>query len=446
MEEESFQDEGVAKLMNENYISIKVDREERPDVDIVYQTALELIQNTGGWPLNAILLPDGKPVYLGTYHDKENWKSVIRKFSEEYKTNPDKMAEYAQLLTGGIQEVYEGTMDTTHELPNRSAISNAVVKWSTSWDLEWGGDQAMEKFVNPSRLNLLMDYAFLSQDAATKGHLKKTLDIIKDSGIHDHVGGGFFRYTIDEKWKIPHFEKMLYDNAQMLGLYARAYRAFKNPEYLKVVQSTADFLNREMKGSEGGYISALDADGPSGEGAFYVWTKDELQSILKDEFEIFSELYSINTASVWENGGYILNKTGNHTKVLKAFNMTSTDLEKRVRAWNQALLKERAKRKVPKQDDKIISSWNALLISGLVEAYTATKEPLYLKRAQKVFQFLLDNNMKKEGLVHSHKPGSRQTEVFLEDYAFMAKSALDSTKSVWTKRTSLWPNLGPTMC
>lgn len=428
MEEESFEDVDVAQLMNESYISIKVDREERPDVDMVYQTALELVQESGGWPLNAILLPDGKPVYLGTYHDKETWKALIARFSLEYKNNPEKMEEYAKLLTSGVQEVASGSADNNESLADTKAIEKGVLKWSAEWDSEWGGDLGVQKFINPSKLHFLLDYAFLSNDVVAKNHLRNTLDAILLGGIHDHLGGGFFRYSTDGQWKIPHFEKMLYDNAQIVSLYAKAYRAFKDPMYLRAVETTISFIERDMKGVQGGYISALDADTNGEEGAFYVWEAEELKSQLGDDFELFSNLYSIQKGLEWENEKYILVKQMSDSEFSNANSISESKLEAYSEKWNQILLKTRQTRIRPIKDDKIITSWNAILIDGFIEAYKATNKEAYLINARNTFQFLIDHSYKNGNLVHSYKEGSKQKEVFLEDYAFMAKSALNLYK------------------
>ena len=428
MEEESFEDLEVAKLMNESYISIKVDREERPDVDMVYQTALELVQESGGWPLNAILLPDGKPVYLGTYHDKETWKALIAKFSLEYKNNPEKMEEYAKLLTSGVQEVASGSADNNESMADAKAIEKGVLKWSAEWDSEWGGDLGVQKFINPSKLHFLLDYAFLSNDAVAKNHLRNSLDAILLGGIHDHLGGGFFRYSTDRQWKTPHFEKMLYDNAQIVSLYAKAYRAFKDPMYLRAVETTISFIERDMKGDQGGYISALDADTNGEEGAFYVWDMEELKSQLGDDFDLFSKLYSIQKGLEWENEKYILVKQMADREFANTNSISKSKLEAYSEKWNQILLKTQQTRIRPKKDDKIITSWNAILIDGFIEAYKATKKEAYLIDARNTFQFLIDHSYKNGNLVHSYKEGSKQKEVFLEDYAFMAKSALNLHK------------------
>ncbi len=434
MEEESFEDIEVAQLMNESYVSIKVDREERPDVDIVYQTALELVQESGGWPLNAILLPDGKPVYLGTYHDKESWKALITKFSLEYKNNPEKMEEYAKLLTSGVQEVYSGSADNNESLVDAKAIEKGVLKWSAKWDLEWGGDLDIQKFINPSKLNFLLDYAFLSNDLGAKNHLRKTLDAILLGGIHDHLGGGFFRYSTDRQWKIPHFEKMLYDNAQIVSLYAKAYRAFKDPKYLRAVETTISFIERDMKGDQGGYISALDADTNGEEGVFYVWDAEELKFQLGDDFDLFSKLYSVQRGSEWENEKYILVKKMDDREFSKTNSISEGKLIAYSEKWNQILLKTRQTRVRPKKDDKIITSWNAILIDGFIEAYKATNKEVYLINAKNTFQFLLDHSYKDENLRHSYKEGSKRKEVFLEDYAFMSKSALNLYKVTFEPR------------
>ncbi len=426
MEEESFEDEEVAKLMNEKFISIKVDREERPDLDMVYQTALQLVNGTGGWPLNAIILPDGSPVYLGTYHTKEQWKSVLTKFNEEFEKNPAKMKEYAALLSNGVQEVYEQPANQIANTVTPAKIKTGVDNWSKSWDKEWGGNTGSQKFIIPTNLNMLLDYSMLQQDEEAKIQVLRTLEKVSQGGIYDHVGGGFFRYSTDNKWKVPHFEKMLYDNAQMVSLLSKAFKIFGKEEYQRMVEETFEFLRTEMRNESGGYFSAMDADTNGAEGVYYVWGRDELQSLLGDDFELFSRFYGIKESEVWENGNFVLNNTlsiANFSKSKKE-SISEMELIEKIGSWKSILLNYRNKRETPSKDNKIITSWNALMIEGLLDAYTSFGDEKYLTEAKSIFEFLKSNNYRNNELVHSYTIKSRQKEVFLEDYAFLAKSAL----------------------
>ena len=424
MEEESFEDVEIANLMNEKFVSIKVDREERPDLDMVYQTALQLVNGSGGWPMNAIILPNGSPVYLGTYSTKEEWNAILTKFSSEFEKNPDKMKEYAAMLANGVQEVYEqpGRQMTNTISPDK--IVNAIKSWSTSWDEEWGGNIGQQKFIIPTNLNMLLEYSVLQQDETAKHFVFNTLNKVSQGGIYDHVGGGFFRYSTDSKWKVPHFEKMLYDNAQMIGLLSKAFKINQQEEYLSMVEETFTFLKSEMRNKEGGYFSAMDADTNGEEGLYYVWTTSELKSLIGEDFELFSKFYGINDGEVWENQNFVLFNPLSTDEFSKQKSISKVELVKKLAEWKTKLYEARQLREKPAKDFKIITSWNALLIDGLVEAFKAFNDNEYLTEAKAIFEYLNSNNYKNNQLVHSYTTDSKQKEVFLEDYAIFAKSTI----------------------
>ncbi|WP_339654170.1 thioredoxin domain-containing protein [uncultured Maribacter sp.] len=423
MEEESFEDIEVANLMNEKFINIKVDREERPDLDMVYQTALQLVNGTGGWPMNAIILPDGSPIYLGTYHEKEEWKSILAKFSNEFENNPEKIREYATMLANGVQEIYEQPAKQMENVITPDKVKNGIKEWSLLWDVEWGGNKGQQKFILPTNLNMLLDYAVLQQDADAENHVLNTLEKVSHGGIYDHIDGGFFRYSTDNTWKVPHFEKMLYDNAQMIYLLSKAYKLTGNEEYATVVNETIKFLKTEMRNERGGYFSAMDADTNGEEGVYYVWTRKELQELLADDFKLFSKYYGIQDKEVWENENFVLNNTISKEDFSKEYNLALNELHNKIKHWKDILYMARQKRAKPSKDYKIITSWNALLIDGLLEAYKAFGDEKYLAEAKSIFEYIKANNYKNEVLVHSFTTDSKQKEVFLEDYAFLAKSA-----------------------
>ena len=430
MEEETFEDEEVAKLMNENFINIKVDREERPDVDHVYMTALQLIKGNGGWPLNVITLPNGKPIYGGTYHTKEQWKKVLAEISKLYTENPEKANEYADMVAQGIQEVNLVQPVSDLDGLNRDALKESVGAWKANWDFEWGGNKGVQKFMIPVNLDFLLDYAVLTEDGEAKGFVKTTLDRIAWGGVYDHIAGGFYRYSTDSQWKIPHFEKMLYDNAQLLSLYSKAYKVFNEPMYKKVVEETIAFLDREMKNPEGGYYAAIDADSEGEEGKYYVWTEEELKAILGGDFELFATYFNIKPSNIWENDAYVLFRTSADEEFMKENNISLEEWEDYQEVWRAKILAARNKRIRPNTDDKIITSWNALLINGFVDAYNAFGESSYLDRAEEVFGFLKKNSYSKSGLLHTYKKGSKKKDGFLEDYAFLANASLNLYSTV----------------
>ncbi len=417
MESETFEDVEVAQLMNEKFINIKVDREERPDVDQVYQTAIQLIGQGGGWPLNVIALPNGKPLYLGTYLPKKQWNEVLTKVNQLYTDDPAQANEYANQLAAGIQETNVLQPSTDFEKLTIESLQAGVNDWKNQWDLEFGGNKIREKFMIPSGLSFLLDYGVLLDDEATLSHVQNTLNQMADGGLFDHLGGGFYRYSTDAEWKVPHFEKMLYDNAQAISLYSKAYKVFKDPLYKKVVYQSIEFLENEMKHDLGGFYATLNADSEGEEGKYYIWTKKELQEIIGDDFAAFADYFNINEASVWEEDKYILNTTRKEP-ITESVDTTNLKL------WKKNLLTARSKRVHPTKDDKIITSWNALLISGYVDAYKAFGNEAFLKSAKAIYEFIKTNSYKEDHLLHSYKKDSKRKEGFLEDYSFLIAASL----------------------
>jgi len=425
MEEETFEDEEVAKIMNADFINIKVDREERPDVDQVYMTALQLMKGSGGWPLNVITLPNGKPIYAGTYHTKEQWNKVLTEISKLYKEDPKKANEYADMIAKGIEEVNLITPSSDFKALNTTVLEESVTAWKSNWDLAWGGNKGQQKFMLPSGIDFLLDYAELNNSEEVKKHVKNTLDKMAQGGVYDHIGGGFYRYSTDPFWKVPHFEKMLYDNAQLMSLYAKAYKVFKEPAYKAIVVEISAFLEREMKNSNGGYYAALDADSEGEEGKFYIWKQEELESILESDYQLFASYFNIKEANVWEHGNYVLHKLVNDADFVASHNLTIEKLKELKTTWQEKILKARAKRTRPRTDDKIITSWNALLINGFVDAYKAFGDIVFLEKAKGIYNFLKETSFKENKLIHSYKKGGKQVDGFLEDYAFLANASLN---------------------
>lgn len=412
MEEETFENDSVARLMNENFINIKVDREERPDIDQVYLTAVQLMTGNGGWPLNVVILPNGKPVYGGTYHTTREWTDALNKVLELYKTEPGRLREYAEKVGSGIRQINLIQPETGEvPLPGPAGIAAAVGRWKQQWDTQAGGDTGAQKFLVPGNLSFLLDFAELTGDSETRAHVERTLDRMVNGGVYDHLGGGFFRYSTDPDWRVPHFEKMLYDNAQMLGLLAKAYKVFQKPLYKRRALETIRFLQRRLKGPEGGYYSAIDADSEGEEGKYYLWQASELKRLLGDQYDRFAAHYNTQAHAVGETNRVVLYRLEDGGQ-----NADPEALE----AWRNSLLEERGQRVAPQTDTKIITSWNALLIRGYVEAYEAFGEEVHLQEARNLFEVILEVNSAPEGFRHT---GGRE-EGFLEDYAYMARAAL----------------------
>ena len=424
MERETFEDETIAELMNENFINIKVDREERPDVDQVYMTALQLITGNGGWPLNVITLPDGKPLYGGTYHTNAQWKKVITEISAMYKEDPERARDYSAKVAAGIQEVNLIQKDEGSENINMENLEKSLDIWKEQWDLDWGGNKGVQKFMLPSNLDFLLLYNSLTGDDKVNSHLKNTLDKIAMGGIYDHAGGGFFRYSTDPNWKVPHFEKMLYDNAQLIGIYSKAYKSYGQSTYRDIVYQTYEFLIREMKDPAGGFYAALDADSEGEEGKFYTWNKEELEDVIGSDYTQFSDYYNIEPGKAWETDKYVLHKTEDDFSFAASNTLNIKELKDDVKEWNKLLLDERNKRIRPGLDDKIITSWNALLIEGLVEAYKSFGEQKFLDEATNIFKVLQEKSYDGKYLGHSYKENSRRIDGFLDDYAFMISASL----------------------
>jgi hypothetical protein len=411
MEHESFEDEEVAKIMNDYFICIKVDREERPDVDQVYMTAVQLMTGSGGWPLNCFTLPDGRPVYGGTYFRKNEWIELLTNLNHTYVNDKQRMIDYAESLTKGIKESELIENPVSPSEFKTEVLDELAVIWKRNFDTKDGGMNHAPKFPLPNNWNYLQQYAFHSNDTSIMQQVNLTLKKMAYGGIYDQVGGGFSRYSTDMKWKVPHFEKMLYDNAQLVSLYAKAFQRTKNPDYKKVVYQTLAWVNREMTTKDGAFYSALDADSDGEEGKYYVWSKTELKTVLNEqEFNVLKQYYDLSPKALWE-GNYILMRQDN-TELIPT-------IEKEIDLINKKLLAVRNKRVKPGLDDKALTAWNAMMLKAYTDAYAAFNEPLFLKGALNNVQWLIKKQTKKDGsLYHTYKNGTSKINGFLDDYVF----------------------------
>lgn len=433
MEHESFEDIEVAQVMNDNYVNIKVDREERPDIDQVYMNAVQLLTGSGGWPLNVVALPDGRPVWGGTYFRKKQWMNTLTQIADLYHSNPEKLHEYAEQLETGIKSLDIVDLNTDEVNFEKSIIDNAINSWSQNFDYEKGGTNRAPKFMMPNNLHFLLREAYQNNHIDLQKYVNITLTKIAYGGIFDHVGGGFSRYSVDDKWHVPHFEKMLYDNAQLVSLYSDAYLATKNPLYKEVVYDTLDFVERELTNIDGTFYSSLDADsinkkGDLEEGAFYVWTKEELKELLDEDFQLFSDYYSINDYGFWEHDNYVLIRKESEDVIIKKHNISLETLKEKTKSWKSILLQKREKRQRPRLDDKILTSWNALMIKGYIDAYRVFNEERFLKAALKNAKFIISMQSKNDGgLNHNYKNGKSTINGYLEDYA----TTIDAFMSIY---------------
>jgi len=419
MEHESFEDEKVAKVMNDFFVCIKVDREERPDIDQIYMDAVQIMSGQGGWPLNCFVLPDGKPVYGGTYFNKEQWINILLNLHALYKDEREKVTAYGEKLTHGIhsEELITGQQE---KIFSKEELNESVKKLSGNFDFLEGGMNRTPKFPMPCLYNFLLNYGHFEKDKKITGHVKLTLDKMAMGGIYDQIGGGFSRYSVDMIWKVPHFEKMLYDNAQLVSLYSNAYKKYNSEVYKQTVYGTFDFLQRELANGEGGYFCALDADSEGEEGKYYVWTKDEFKTISGEDFDWASDYYNLNYNGAWEHDNYILLRRDNDEDFAGKKGWSRAELRKKVDSLNKKLLLHREKRTRPGLDDKTLTSWNGMMIKGLADAYKAFGDEKFRDAALSCAHFIMGKQLKGDGgLFHGYKKGKSTVEGFLEDYAFV---------------------------
>ncbi|HIG90737.1 MAG TPA: thioredoxin domain-containing protein [Flavobacteriaceae bacterium] len=429
--------------MNEKYISIKVDREERPDVDQVYMNAVQLMTGSGGWPLNVVTLPDGRPIWGGTYFSKDQWINALTQISDLYNKEPEKFINYANTLEKGIKSLDIITTNDEKELASID-LDKHIGSLVNKIDKKNGGFSGAPKFMMPNNIHFLLRSAYQNNDLATLKLVNLTLEKMAYGGVYDQIGGGFSRYSTDEKWHIPHFEKMLYDNAQLISLYSDAYLITNNELYKNVVYETISFVLRELRNSNGGFYSSIDADsksldGKENEGAYYVWKEDELKKLLKDEFIVFSDYYNINKYGYWEDDNYVLIKNKSDAALAKTHKISKEELSKKINIWKEILINARGKRSRPNIDDKILTSWNGLMINAFIDAYRVFKDDNFLDMANSSAEFIVKNMKKSDGgLYHTHKDGKSKINGYLDDYGSTIKAFLNLYENTLDEK---WLNL-----
>ncbi len=430
MEHESFEDSTVAAIMNKDYINIKIDKEERPDVDQVYMSAVQLMTKSGGWPLNVVALPDGRPVWGGTYFPKDDWMAALGQIQKIYKDDPSKLEEYAGQLSKGMELVglVKPNENDIHFVSE--ALEKGVDLWSQKFDYDKGGLTGAPKFMMPTNYHFLLRYAHQTEDKDLMKYVIHTLDQISYGGVYDHVGGGFSRYSVDEKWHVPHFEKMLYDNGQLVSLYSDAYLVTKNPWYKQLIEETLGFVERELLNDDGAFYSTLDADslnseGQLEEGAFYAWQEDELKDLLSEDYPLFQDYYNINPYGLWEKEHYVLIRKDSDQDFIKKHQLTMDAFLIKQKQWKQLLQDTRSKRSRPRLDDKTLTSWNGLMLKGYVDAYRVFGTDHFLEIALKNARFIVDKQLSNEGqLWHTYKDGKSTINGYLEDYAIVIDAFL----------------------
>ena len=428
MARESFSNVAIAGLMNRYFVCIKVDREERPDIDQIYMEAAQLINGRGGWPLNAFALPDGRPFYAAAYFQPHQWKELLEQLADLYQNDYPKVEEAAVSLTKGLQAnplavTFDEENDSDIILP--SDYHEACEHLISQVDLLQGGFKGSPKFMLPVGWEALLQYYALTGKKNILSAITFTLDSMARGGVYDQIGGGFARYSTDTQWKVPHFEKMLYDNAQLITLYTHAWQITHKQEYQTVAEQTIDFVERELKNPEGGFYSSIDADSEHEEGKFYVWKKDEFDQVLEAQNKaLLAHFYHISVNGNWEKGKNILHYTVDKEEFALKNGVDPVDFEQIVQKAHTLLFTKRSQRKRPSTDNKIITSWNALMLSAYTAAYKAFDESAYLKQATHLADFIQNNLLNNEILYRTFMDGNASTEAFLDDYALLADAML----------------------
>lgn len=419
MERESFENEQIAKIMNTHFICIKVDREERPDVDQVYMEAVHAMGLQGGWPLNVFLLPDQRPFYGGTYFPAQGWTNLLKQIGKVFKDRYDDLAKSAEgfMKSLGASEIERFGLTPTGTEHRREELHAVFKKMAENFDHRKGGMDHAPKFPMPIVYSLLLKEYATNGTQAALDHATLTLDQMALGGIYDQIGGGFTRYSTDSDWFVPHFEKMLYDNGQLVSLYAEAYQATKKPLYQQTVYQTINWLEREMMNPKGGFYSALDADSDGEEGKFYLWRPEEVKAVLGPDADLIIDYYHLTKKGNWEPGKNIPYRTETDTEFANNHRLEPEEWQDQVLAAHIQLLSAREKRIRPGLDDKVLAGWNGLMCTGLAHAYAAFGEPKHLQMAIGNMSFILDEMYTEDKLWRNYKNGKASIPAYLEDYA-----------------------------
>jgi len=432
MEKESFENSEIASIMNEHFINIKVDREERPDVDHIYMDAVQAMTGSGGWPLNVFLTPDKKPFYGGTYFppqkvfNRPSWKDVLLSIANAYKNQKEEILEQAQNLTLHLQN--SNLIEPSQSNEDIFKPSNVDLAFNTimkSADREWGGFGRAPKFPQTFTISFLLRYFDITKNDEALNQALLSLDKMVYGGIFDQIGGGFARYSTDTEWLAPHFEKMLYDNALIVSTLSEAYQLTQNETYKMVIEESLGFVERELMHVSGGFYSALDADSEGEEGKFYVWDYNEVKEILKEDFELFADFFDITERGNWEHKN-ILRVLKPKDQFIEEKDVSRQKLDSIIKTGKEKLLTQRAKRVHPGLDDKIILGWNALMNIAYSKAYAATSNFHYKAVAERNMQFLLSAySDQTELLKHTWKNGQPKYPAFLDDYAYLIAALIE---------------------
>ena len=427
MAHESFENNDVAEFMNKNFVNIKVDREERPDIDDIYQKACQITTGQGGWPLSVFLTPDQKPFYVGTYfpvldsYGRPGFGSICRQLAQAWNEKPKDIEKSAESFIHALNKTEKITVPTKLE---RTLLDEAAMNLFQLGDPTYGGFGSAPKFPNAANISFLFRYSQMANLPKFNEFALKTLNKMAKGGIFDQIGGGFHRYSTDTKWLVPHFEKMLYDNALMSVNYCEAYQITKDQFYLDILQKTLDFVLREMTSPEGGFYSAYDADSEGVEGKFYVWTKKEIKEILGSDADLFCLYFDVTDGGNWEGNSILCNNLNTSTIAFN-FGISEQEVCEIINSCSKKLLEIRSKRISPGLDDKVLVSWNSLMITAFAKGYRITNDVRYLDAAKNCIAFIEKSLFVDDNLLRTYKNGTAKINGYLEDYSYFVNALLD---------------------
>jgi len=436
MERESFEDEDIARFLNTHFVCIKVDREERPDLDEIYMAAVQMLTGSGGWPLNVFLTPELKPFYGGTYFPprdafgRPGFRTVLEQLVQAWNEQHDRVAASAEALTAALQRAVDQPAGGTGA-PTADLIDCAVHELAATFDPAWGGFGDAPKFPTPANIALLLRAYRRTRDAHALDMATRTLTQMARGGLYDHLGGGFHRYSVDAQWLVPHFEKMLYDNALLVHAYLDAYQVTGNTPFATIARETLDYILRDMTDAEGGFFSSEDADSEGQEGAFYLWTLDAIREVLGDDTPLFVAYYGVEQDGTFPSrepyhaGKNILHVPRDPAVIEREFGLSAQELEARLAPLRAELLAIRSRRVRPGRDDKIITAWNALAISAMAKGYQVLEDTRYLDAAQRATAFITTRMNDAGGLLRTFAKGQAKLPAYLDDYAYLLAALVD---------------------
>ncbi len=437
MEHESFENDQIATLMNDHFVNIKVDREERPDLDHIYQAAIQMLTGQGGWPLTAFLTPDQEVFYGGTYfppddrHGRPGFPRVLESIAEAYHQRQDDVANSVEQIRDGLKKISttEGSMGAL----TSTLLENAARGLANHVDMVHGGFGTQPKFPNPTNLEYLLRFWHATGNQNFLNLVVLTLDKMAQGGIYDQLGGGFHRYSTDTHWLVPHFEKMLYDNAQLLPLYLAMYQITQEPFYARVARETSGYIKREMSHPEGGFYATQDADSEGEEGKFFVWKKAEVDALLGSDARLFCRYYDITDTGNWEHRNNIPRLTITMQQLAALFNREADAATASIDSAKSVLFEAREQRVKPFRDEKILTAWNGLMISGMVQAYTVLGDEEALGIVRRTIAFLQQHMLHDGRLLRTYKDGQAKLDAYLDDYAFLTAGLLDTFEATFDR-------------